>query len=383
MTRVKATVRAWGWVLKKHFPFVALLLVLCGCATARSKSPVFGLYDVPVEAFAEVKKAGFDVVTGAAQAEFLNAAADSKLKVLMTSSAFSGNASKIERELKDFDHHRAAWGWYLIDEPDLHDAPPDRVASVTRSFQSRARKPGVVVLRSGGSAKTYGRDCDLLMVDFYPVPWSPVARFAREMRLASFARDDKPYFGVVQAFDWSHFPEVLGQTNDLRAPTIAEIRCMAYMALALEARGLFFYSFQAGTWNLPASPLWPEVKSLLQELRLTAPLFANAPQWAPSELEYRGPMYNEVHDGVMLSRLYHLARPAKNLPAGYYYLVINTTADTVGYDFRVPFAAESVRHGGETISLDDRWLRRRYEPYEVAIFGPLQKPLFHAAKLNE
>jgi hypothetical protein len=152
------------------------------------------------------------------------------------------------------------------------------------------------------------------------------------------------------------------------------------MALVLEARGLFFYSFKAGTWNLPASPLWPELKALVKELRAAAPLFANSPKWAPSEVEYHGPMYNEVHDGVMLSRLYHLARPAKNLPEGYYYLVMNTTGDAVSYDFRVPFEAESVGHGADSIALEDGWLRRHYEPYEVAIFGPLQKPLFTSAK---
>ena len=365
--------------LKYHLPFLLLVLLLCGCATPRSKPPVFGLYDVPAEAFAEVKQAGFDLVTGPANTQFLDAAADAKLKVLMSSSALSADQSKINREIDSFDRHRAAWGWYLIDEPDLHDTPPDRVVSATRGFQRRAQKPGVIVLRSGASAKTYGQDCDLLMVDFYPVPWSPVARFAKEMRLASFARGEKPYFGIVQAFDWSHFPEVLGQTNNLRAPTIAEIRCMAYMALALEARGLFFYSYKAGTWNLPASPLWPELKALMKELRAASPLFARPPRWAPSEIEYDGPMYNEVHDGVMLSRLYHLARPAKNLPAGYYYLVINTTGDKVAYDFRVPFIAESVRHGKEIITLEDRWLRRTYEPFEVSLFGPLQKPLFASA----
>jgi hypothetical protein len=338
------------------------------------------LYDVPPEALVEVKDAGFDLVTGPANPAFLDAAAAAHLKVLMTaSSAFSADASIVEREISSFDRHPAAWAWYLIDEPDLHDVPPERVKRATQRFQRRAQKPGVVVLRSGAAAKTYGGDCDLLMVDFYPVPWAPVARFAREMRLASFARGDKPYFGIVQAFDWSHFPEVLGQTNqlhELRAPTLAEIRCMAYMALALEARGLFFYSYRAGTWQLPASPLWPELKMLLRELRAVAPLFAERPRWAPSEFEYDGPMYNEVHDGVILSRLYHLTRPAQDLAPGYYYVVINTTGDVVPYDFRAPFADTSIRSDGETIQLEEGWIRKRYQPYEVVIFGPLQKPAF-------
>ena len=71
-------------------------------------------------------KAGFDLVTGPAHAKFLEAAAESKLKVLMSSSALSGDQRRIDSEIQSFDGHRAAWGWYLIDEPDFHDVPPER-----------------------------------------------------------------------------------------------------------------------------------------------------------------------------------------------------------------------------------------------------------------
>ncbi len=88
-------------------------------------------------------------------------------------------------------------------------------------------------------------------------------------------------------------------------------------------------------------------------------------------------MYNEVHDGVILQRLYHLPKAANGLNAGYYFVVINTTGEPVGYSFRVPFApAEAVRIGEEIVDLVDGWCHRRYEPYEVAIIGPLQEPLF-------
>ena len=336
---------------------------------------MLGLYDVPREALTEVREAGFDVVTGPADRKFLDAAAKAKLQVLVNSSAFSSDAAKVQEELGRFDRHPATWGWYLIDEPDLHDVPPQRVSEVARSFQARAQKPGVVVLSSGSAAKSYGSDCDLLLVDFYPIPWAPLSRFGKEMRLASFARNQEPYMAVLQAFDWTHFPEVLGQTNNLRAPTIAEVRCMAYLALALEAQGLFFYSYKAGTWNLASSALWPELKTLVQKIRSDSPLFKAPPLWWPTEVSYgdQSRMYNEVHDSVVLARLYYLAQPALGRPSGFYFLVMNTTGEKVRFDFRLPFSGTAtLRRDNETLTLDEGWLRRDYAPFEVSIFGPVE-----------
>ena len=149
---------------------------------------------------------------------------------------------------------------------------------------------------------------------------------------------------------------------------------MAYMALALEARGLFFYSYQARTWKLAESPLWPELKMLVAELRRVAPLFANAPVWFPNEFEYQDPtrMYNEVHEGAILPRLFKVSKKTGDLEGGYYFVVINTTGSDVGYDFRLPFSEiNSVRAGKETWPLQEGWLRRNYAPYEVVVLGPI------------
>jgi hypothetical protein len=306
----------------------------------------------------------------------LDAAHNANLKVLATSSVMGRAATRalVLDQLLSYDRHPALWGWYLIDEPDMLDVSPEKVDAAADFVQSRTQRPGVVTVASGSAARIYGRECDLLFVDFYPVPWTPVSRFAKEMRMAATARAEKPYLAVVQAFDWNHFSDVLGQTNNLRLPTITEVRCMAYMALALEARGLFFYSYQAGTWRLAESPLWPELKTLLQELRRTAPIFAHEPIWFPNEFEYQDPtrMYNEVHEGAILPRLFNLPKRSGDLDAGYYFVLINTTDAPVGYDFRLPFAEmNSVRFGSETLPLQDGWLRRTYAPYEVAILGPI------------
>ena len=353
-----------------------LALYLMGCASPANKPALFGLYDVPQQALTEIKAAGFDLVTGEARSSFLDAAQEANLKVLATSRVLAGgaNGASVLDQLQKYDRHPALWGWYLIDEPDMHDVPPAKVDAAARFVQQRAQKHGVVTLASGNAARLYGRECDLLFVDFYPVPWAPVSRFAKEMRMTAAARGGKPYFAVVQAFDWTHFPDVLGQTNNLRLPTIAEVRCMAYMALALEARGIFFYSYQAKTWKLAESPLWPDLKILLAELRRVAPIFSSGPIWFPNEFEYHDPtrMYNEVHEGAILPRLFKLSKKKGDLDAGYYFILINTTGDVVGYDFRLPFAdLHEVCLGNETLPLKDGWLRRSYAPYEVVVLGPI------------
>lgn len=352
---------------------ILILLTQIGCAR-RHQPILFGLYDVPAEAFPEVKQAGFDLVTIPASTDskkYLNAAQQNGLQVLHPSSAFSGPASRSDAELRNFDRHPALWAWHLYDEPDLHDLPPQHVSRIAHSFQLKARKPAALVLASGSAAATYAANLDLLMVDFYPVPWAPVSRFAKEMRLAKFARAEKPFFAVVQAFDWTHFSDVLGQTNNLRAPTIAEIRCMSYLALALEARGLFFYSYASRAWRLADSPLWPELKNLIHELRKYSPLFQHPPLWWPTDVEFAGPMYNEVHDSIVLTRLYHLASDTDHLRRGYYFVVINTVPTPTTFSLRIPFSSvTSIPHHNKTIPLENGWLRQTYDPYEVKIFGP-------------
>ena len=149
---------------------------------------------------------------------------------------------------------------------------------------------------------------------------------------------------------------------------------MAYMALALEARGLFFFSHTTRAWRLPESALWPDLKILLAELRRVAPIFSNEPVWFPNDFEYHDPgrMYNEVHEGAILPRLFKLSKKTGDLEAGYYFVLINTTGDAVGYDFRLPFIdTEKVRSGQETLRLQEGWLRRTYAPYEVVLLGPI------------
>ena len=128
-----------------------LAAMLAGCGTA-PKSPLsLGLYGVPKEAMPEVKAAGFDVLYGSATSEYLDAARRADLKVLATSSVLARGATRaaVLDQLEKYDRHPALWGWYLIDEPDMHDVPPEKVDAAALFVQIRSKRPGVVTLASG------------------------------------------------------------------------------------------------------------------------------------------------------------------------------------------------------------------------------------------
>lgn len=353
----------------------AALAAGMGCASARPRFPI-GLYGVPPEAFGEVRAAGFNTITGPADKEFLDGASEAGLQVLASAGglALRTNAA-LRAKVARLDSHPALWAWYLMDEPDLHRIPPPEVALANRALERVARKPSLLVLMSGSSAGHYGGICDLLAVDFYPVPWAPVSQFSKEMRLAAFKRDPKPYFAILQAFDWTAFRDVLGVDGPLRAPTKAELRCMIYMAAAEQADGLFFYAYEGGNgrWRLPEEPLWGELKELVAEVNRHLPLFTAEHVWWSPNRDYLGEgKYNEVRDGRISLRRLRVRRPNPHTPAGDYALVINTTGEPVPFRVELPTDEETAPVLGEEreAALEGSMLEKEFAPYEVAVYGP-------------
>ena len=365
----------------RHFSRTILLLALLlfpGCAGPQIEFPL-GLYGVPPEAFPEVKAAGFNLVTGPATMEFLEAAAAHNLGVVAFSGAQAIQTNAARRAtVNQLDKHRALWAWYLIDEPDLHRIPPARVEEVWHDLQRLAFKPSLLVLKSGSAVAHYGQHSDLLAVDFYPVPWAPLAQFSQEMKFARLQRGEKPYYAILQAFDWAAFPGLLDTTVPLRTPTLAELRCMVYMALAQEADGLFFYSYHAAGWHLPDHELWLGVKALATEVRRLQPLFTAEHLWWSPALEYLDggdAMYNEVRGPRIMLSLLRVKTGNADIPPGDYVLALNTTPEIVPFRLELPGEQEgSVPVAGHprVQPLYGSLLRKDFDPWEVAIYGPLR-----------
>lgn len=353
-----------------------LLLVAgcCGCRQLPRHDSFFplGLYGVTsTNDFSMVREAGFNVVVGPAEKNFLDAAQGAGLKVLAT---YGGEAG--------LDRHPALWAWCLADEPDLHQKLPAEVSGLNaRLRQAGARKPTLVTLWSGGAALDYGKTPDLVMVDRYPVPWLPLASLGQEVRVARVGIGrGKPLLAVLQAFPWSIFPELLPdepQAKTFRAPTGAELRCMAYDALARGANGFFYYTFSAQHWRLAEQPvLWAEVKALAGEMQARAPLFQGAAQWWPRRQHFHDPRqrFNGALESSISTAWLKVQTGNATIPAGDYLVAVNNTERDILYSVTLPWPAEAPAVVGEKRAgaLNGEWLEDYFAPYEVHVYGPLR-----------
>ncbi|HTG43129.1 MAG TPA: hypothetical protein VK633_01235, partial [Verrucomicrobiae bacterium] len=241
---------------------LALAFVACSCRHLPEPFPI-GLYDVPTNHFPQVAASGFNLVVTKPSLPVLDLAQQFNLKLLANPGFGLQSSASDLSFLRPLDQHPALWGWYLFDEPDMHRVAPRKVAAIRTNLRRHARKPSVVVLTSGSAVEKYHESADLMGVDWYPVPWAPVATTAREMRLARLAAEGRPFLAVIQAFDWKSAPELLRTDTPLRPPTAEEIKCMAFIALSQGASGLLFYTYETPKWALYDHPdLWAGVAQL-------------------------------------------------------------------------------------------------------------------------
>jgi hypothetical protein len=251
---------------ERHASFCAclLLLGLAGCAANNSrpaktpepaKEPAantpaaffpLGIFSVrDTNDLATVKHAGFNLVTGPVSQEYLDAARRAGLAVLCSPGTTAGpefDPALARQAVARFDRHPALWGWYLVDEPDLNWISPDDVRQAHQYLKSlHARKPTALVLYQGASGLNYANIADLTMIDRYPVPWLPLASFGQNVRMMRLALGkDKPLLAVIQAFDWSYYPENLPGEKDLRPPNCEELHDLQHVGRAHHRPVLFF-----------------------------------------------------------------------------------------------------------------------------------------------
>jgi hypothetical protein len=346
-----------------------------GCTTGPRQFPI-GLYGVPPEDFPSIAALGFDTVVGSASPEMLASAKTNGIRIIASVPVDD------RARIATVRNHPAVGAWYLFDEPDLNRVSPATIANLNSRWHRLSGKPTMVVLMSGNSVEKYRDSADLIAVDWYPVPWAPVATVAREMRLARLASQGRPFYAILQAFDWKSTPELLRTNTPLRPPTAAEMRCMTYLALTQGASGLLFYTYQTDRWNIREHPeVWNALTDLAREVRLNAPIFAHRVLWWPSDNETHGPssdMYNEILESRMLVSLYHVKEAVAAVRPGYYLVAVNSSASPTDFSFKLPFNEEITFETSCTsaeFTIHDEWVRKTYAPFEVCIFGPINASL--------
>jgi hypothetical protein len=356
-------------------------LIATGCVRFAEKVSEFpvGLYDVPPEKFGDVAAAGFNFVVAPANNRTLGEAQRFGLRIIGNPAVLPNDERKNrDSAFRAGDANAALWGWYLFDEPDLHFLSPEKVAALQTRLRAASRKPSLLVMSSGSAVKKYARSADYVAIDFYPVPWAPVAMVAKEMRLARIAMQGRPFWAVLQAFNWSAFPGQLRTDVPLREPTPEEFRCMAYLALVQGAQGLLFYTYETATWRLPEHPrLWAAASDLAFEVREWAALFGERVEWWPARTEYHGEpaaQFNEIMEGRIALGLFRARDDESSDRKGYYLMGVNSTGQAVDFSFELPFReVQSLETwcAKNEFTVSGRWVRKLYQPYEVCVFGPI------------
>lgn len=375
-------------VRRLHFAVLALVATLSpGCrapAVAHKEAYPLGMFAVrnPKD-FEVLRCVGFNLVVGDASERFLDAAAAAGLRVVATPGTSADRRPFDERRaaevVRRFDRHPALLAWSLSDEPDLHRIPPARIRSAQACIRRFGGvKPTCLTLFHGREAASFTGITDWLILDRYPIPWLPLADYPKHLRMGRLAAGpDRPVLAVVQAFDWSVFPELLPVPGPRRPPTLQEMRAMTYLALLEGMNGLLFYSFDDSRWRIREHPeTWEALKRVVSEIRAREPLFQARLLWRDFDVRYAPgeESRNEALDPVIQAGRVRVRGGTKSMPSGDYVVAVNTVDRPVTWSVGWPGCEEThLPVLGEPTGLPGQrgWFNEIFEPYGVRVWGPL------------
>jgi hypothetical protein len=160
---------------------------------------------------------------------------------------------RLVKEINAFKDHPALLAWYIADEPNGYNIPPDSLIKIFHTVKELDpwHPVSIVFMAPFLQSKNYVNALDIVMADPYPLPDLPASYVGNvTSTLSSEFTGKRPLWIVPQAFGGG---ELWG-----REPTIQEIRSMTYQAIINGARGIQYFVRQ-GLNRFPKSPAtWNE-----------------------------------------------------------------------------------------------------------------------------
>jgi hypothetical protein len=206
----------------------------------------------------------------------------------------------VRARVDEFKEHPALLAWYINDE-----LPLSMIERLTarRDLMEELdpQHPAWVVLYQYNQVRSYLPSFDIIGTDPYPIPKKP-AGMALEWTRVTRAQcwNARALWQVPQVFDWAAYKKGEEAQNS-RAPTLDEMRAMAWQCIAGGANGLIFYSF-FDLFKLPEKDpfekRWPEVCAMAREISRYIPVLLSVDPVAglswikPEQVEARAWSYN-------------------------------------------------------------------------------------------
>jgi len=176
----------------------------------------------------------------------------------------------VRERVRQYRNHPALLAWYLNDERPVEMM--DRLAAHQRWVEEEdPDHPTWVVLYQVGQVGRYLRSFDAIGTDPYPIPNRPVSMAgAWTRRTREAVADSRAIWMVPQVFNWGVYRE----GEELRPPTLDEMRSMTWQCICEGADGLIYYSWFDLHKDQTASfeERWAEVKAIAQEVADLAPV---------------------------------------------------------------------------------------------------------------
>lgn len=183
--------------------------------------------------------------------------------------------------------HPALLAWLQTDEPNIYlsDTPEEERQVYDRIKSEDINHPcyGTLVIPytpfdgflgklEGGQIlrppASYLDTMDILAFGDYPVPYLPIWTVGTQIEKAKqLVNGNKPVWPVIQAFRWDERP-----FN--RYPTPEELKCMTYLAITHDVKGIGFYTYhdRAGFVPKVAPKLWSCVIEVVNQLEELSPI---------------------------------------------------------------------------------------------------------------
>ena len=190
----------------------------------------------------------------------------------------SDELAEIKKRVELYRAHPALIAWYTNDEMPLEMV--GRLAARQRLMEDLdPDHPTWVVLYQYDQVRSYLSTFDVIGTDPYPIPEKPAGtalQWSRMTRDQSYAT--RAMWQVPQVFDWGAYRKG-AERDKTRAPTLLEMRSMAWQCVAAGANGLVFYSF----FDLfkmkdrdPFEKRWPDVCAMAEEIKRYIPVMLSA-----------------------------------------------------------------------------------------------------------
>ena len=220
----------------------------------------YGTHEERSTALRDMAAAGFNLIQpqiGSDDTPFLDEAA--ALGVYVQIGGLGENWQQVVNTYKD---HPAVLGWYVGDDVEDNFTPEEIQA---RHDGVKALDPDHVTSIGMYDPDRFGPYItipDMACVYVYPVDRRPLSRVDQVLSQADAY--DQPIWGVPQAFAWPHE----------RPPTPVELRNMTYQMLINGVKGLLYYTYYDGVWDMEDHPdLWAELIAMVPEFEALSSVY--------------------------------------------------------------------------------------------------------------